>query len=151
MNSSIPMNGCVTTDAHFHMSYADAAFFHYFGDDVIYSILRTVHDADTERLLQLAHSLRDGQTEQLALRMRGIAEDFRWMLVSITAHGEGESRQYQLRITDAYRMQRQLLQTTAENTAYRFYLNLMRDLAFSYSFRTKRIRLMSFDCCREIS
>ncbi|MBR5364495.1 MAG: GGDEF domain-containing protein [Oscillospiraceae bacterium] len=149
MNTTVPMNGCVTTDAHFHMLYADAAFFHYFGDDGIYSILRTVHDADTERLLQLAHGLRDGQTEQLALRMRGIAADYRWMLVSMTAHGESEMRQYQLRITDAYRMQRQLLQTMTENTEYRFYLNLMRDLAFRYSFRTKRIRLMSFDCCRE--
>lgn len=149
MNGTKPMNGCVTTDAHFHMVYADAAFFHYFGDDVIYSILRTVHDADTERLLGLAHGLRDGQTEQIALRMRGIAEDYRWMLVSMTAHGEGEERQYQLRITDAYRMQRELLQSMSENSDYRFYLNLMRDLAFRYSFRTKRIRLMSFDCCRE--
>lgn len=149
MISTKPMNGCVTTDAHFHMLYADAAFFHYFGDDVIYSILRTVHEADTERLLGLAHSLRDGQTEQLAFRMRGIASDYRWMLVSVTARGEGENRQYQLRVTDAYQMQRQLLQTTAENTQYRFFLNLMRDMAFRYSFRTKRIQLMRFDCCRE--
>ena len=149
MDGTVPMNGSVTTDAHFHMVYADAAFFHYFGDDVIYSILRTVHDTDTERMLQLAHSLRDGQTEQLALRMRGTTADYRWMLVSISAHGKGETRQYQLRITDAYRIQRQLLQTMNENSEYRFYLNLMRDMAFRYSFQTKHIRLMSFDCCRE--
>ena len=141
--------GSVTTDAHFHMMYADAAFFHYFGDDVIYSILRTVHDADTERLLELARNMRDGQSEQIALRMRGTGADYRWMLAGITAHGESEQRRYQLRISDAHSVQRSLLQTMTENTEYRFYLNLMRDLAFRYSFRTRRIRLMSFDCCRE--
>lgn len=149
MDEMRAMIGSVTTDAHFHMEYADAAFFHYFGDDVIYSILRTVHEADTERLLNLAQTMRDGQTEQLAMRMRGIAEDYRWMLAGITARGEGEQRQYQIRISDAYRMQMQLLQTMAENTQYRFYLNLMRDMAFRYSFRTRRIKLLSFDCCRE--
>ncbi len=142
--------GNVTTDAHFHMQYADAAYFHYFGDDVIYSILRTVHEADTERLLQLSARMRDGQTDQIALRMRGCTTDWRWMLVSLTAHGDGEQRQYQLCISDAFQMQRTLLRTVTENTEYRFYLNLMRDLAFRYSFRTKRIQLMTFDCCREV-
>ncbi|MBR6418853.1 MAG: GGDEF domain-containing protein [Oscillospiraceae bacterium] len=142
--------GNVTTDAHFHMEYADAAYFHYFGDDVVYSILRTVHEADTERLLSAAASLRDGQTEQIALRMRGCSTDWRWMLVSLTAHGDDESRQYHFCISDARGIQRALLRTMQENTEYRFYLNLMRDLAFHYSFRTKRIRLMAFDCCREI-
>lgn len=149
MHEPAAVIGNVTTDAHFHMQYADAAYFHYFGDDVIYSILRTVHDADTERLLQTAQALRDGQTEQLALRMRGTAADWRWMLIGLTAHGDGEQRQYQLRISDADRMQRLLMRTMTENTEYRFYLNLMRDLAFRYSFRTQRIRLMAFDCCRE--
>lgn len=149
MLEPIAMLDGVTTDAHFHMLYADAAFFHYFGDDVIYSILRTVHEADTERLLQLAESLRDGQFEQIALRMRGISAEWRWMLIGITAHGEGEARQYQLRISDACRMQRQLLRLARENTEYRFYLNLIRDLAFRYSFLTQRIQLLNFDCCRE--
>ncbi|HAG12993.1 MAG TPA: hypothetical protein DCG49_03930 [Ruminococcus sp.] len=150
MKESGGLIGSVTTDAHFHMQYADADFFHYFGDDVIYSILRTVHEADTERLLQTAHALRDGQTEQIALRMRGTAADWRWMLASLSAHGSGEQRRYQMRIADADRMQRQLMLLTAENTAYRFYLNLMRELAFRYSFRTQRIQLLSFDVCREV-
>lgn len=142
--------GSVTTDAHFHMEYADAAYFHYFGDDVVYSILRTVHETDTERLLSAAAALHDGQTEQIALRMRGCAFDWRWMLVSLTAHGDGDQRQYRFCISDARSMQRALLRTMQENTEYRFYLNLMRDLAFHYSFRTKHIRLLAFDCCREV-
>lgn len=141
--------GSVTTDAHFHMQYADAAYFHYFGDDVVYSILRTVHEGDTERLLSAAASLRDGQTEQIALRMRGCSAEWRWMLVSLTAHGDGENRQFRFCISDARGMQSALLHTLDENTEYRFYLNLMRDLAFRYSFRTKHIQLLSFDCCRE--
>ena len=144
------MLGKVTTDAHFHMLYADAAFFHYFGDDVIYSILRTVHDADTERLLQTASAMRDGQTEQLALRMRGCTAQWRWMLVGLTVRGEGEQRQFQLQISDAFRTQRMLMQTAAERTDYLFYLNLMRDMAFRYSFRTQRIQLLTFDCCRAV-
>ncbi len=153
MDSAAPasfMIGTVTTDAHFHMLYADAAYFHYFGDDVIYSILRTVHEADTERLLQTASALRDGQTEQLTLRMRGCTAQWRWMLAGLTARGEGEQRQFQLQITDAFRTQRMLMQTAAERTDYLFYLNLMRDMAFRYSFRTQRIQLLVFDCCREV-
>jgi len=141
--------GCVTTDAHFHMQYADADYFRYFGDDVIYSILRTVHEADSERLVQVAHCLRDGQLEQLVLRMRGRSADWRWMLVWLTAHGEGEQRRYQLRITDVFRLQRLLMDTARENTEYRYYLNLMRDLTFRYSFRTRRISIAVYDCCRE--
>ena len=144
-----PLLGSVTTDAHFHMQYADASFFHYFGDDVIYSILRTVHEADTERLLRAAERLRDGQMEQQVIRMRGCMTDWRWMLVCLTAHGEGEQRQYRLRISDAMVMQRQMMDLLKENSNYRFYLNLMRELAFEYSFRTKHIRILAFDCCRE--
>ena len=92
--------GNVTTDAHFHMLYADADYFHFFGDDVIYSILRTVHDADTERLLETAAALRDGQTEQIALRMRGASGSWRWMLAGITARGSGEQRRFQLNLSD---------------------------------------------------
>lgn len=141
--------GSVTTDAHFHMQYADAAFFHYFGDDVIYSILRTVHEADSERLLQTAGSLRDGQSEQLALRMRGCSTPWRWMLVRLSARGEGELRRYQLSITDAFETERALMRTATDNTRYRFFLSLMRELAFRYSFRTNRITILSFDCCRD--
>jgi len=142
--------GNVTTDAHFHMLYADAAFFHYFGDDVIYSILRTVHEDDTDRLAAAASAMQDGSCEQHALRMRGCSGEWRWMLVQLTAHGEGAQRQFQFRITDAFRMQRLLMQTVSEKTDYLFYLNLMRDMAFRYSFRTQHIELLSFDCCREV-
>lgn len=149
MNEAAGIIGTVTTDANFHMLYADAGFFHYFGDDVIYSILRTVHEADTERLLSLAESLRDGQTEHAALRMRGNTESWRWMLASVTAKSDGEQRQYRLRIADAGSTERALAELSAKNTEYRFYLNLMRDLSFCYSFRTQHIRLMAFDVCRE--
>ena len=149
MNEAAAIIGHVTTDANFHMLYADAGFFHYFGDDVLYSILRTVHEADTERLLQLAESLHDGQTESAALRMRGVSSVWRWMLASVTAKGEGEQRQYRLRIADAGAAERTLAALSTKNTEYRFYLNLMRDLSFCYSFRTQHIRLMSFDVCRE--
>lgn len=141
--------GCVTTDAHFHMQYADADYFRYFGDDVIYSILRTIHETDSERLVQVAHQLRDGQLEQLVLRMRGRSTDWCWMLVWLTAHGEGAQRQYQLRITDVFRLQQMLMDTARENTTYRFYLSLMRDLTFRYSFRTRHICIVVYDCCRE--
>ena len=149
MSETAVIIGNVTTDAHFHMLYADADYFHYFGDDVLYSILRTVHDADTERLLETAAALRDGQTEQIALRMRGASGSWRWMLAGITARSSGEHRRFQLNLSDAALIRRQLTERTAENTEYRFYLNLMRDLAFRYSFRTGRIRLMTFDVCRE--
>ena len=149
MNEAAGIIGTVTTDANFHMLYADAGFFHYFGDDVIYSILRTVHEADTERLLALASSLRVGQTEQTALRMRGSSADWCWMLAAVTAKGEGEQRQYRLRIADAGSTARALAELSEKNSEYRFYLNLMRDLSFCYSFRTQHIRLMSFDVCRE--
>ena len=149
MNEAAAIIGNVTTDAHFHMLYADADYFHYFGDDVIYSILRTVHEADTERLLALSAGLRDGQTEHTALRMRGNTAGWRWMLAAVTAHGDGEQRQFRLRITDAGGMQQALLELAAKNTEYRFYLNLMRGLSFSYSFQTQHIRLAAFDVCRE--
>ena len=149
MVNSRPSVGRVTTDAHFHMQYADAAFFHYFGDDVIYSILRTVHEADAERLLAAAGSLRDGQSEQLCLRMRGISSQWRWMLVDLRVRGEGDAKQFQLRITDAFSIQRSYMQTISELADARFFLGLMRDLAFRDSYRTQHIQLLSFDCCRE--
>ena len=49
--------GTVTADAHFHMQFADAAYFHYFGDDAVYSILRSVHSEDEARLVAEAEAL----------------------------------------------------------------------------------------------
>ncbi len=139
-----------TTDAHFHMLYADAAYFQWFGNDAVYSIIRTIHDADTERLLNAAASLPDGQTVPLVLRMRGCTGEWRWMLVRLRALREGDERQYQLSVSDVFAMQTLLMQTTQENTDFRFLLNLMHELTFHYSFTTKHICLFTFDCGRKM-
>ena len=42
--------GRVTVDSSFHTQSADEAFFSYFGNDVTYSIKRTIYPDDAEKI-----------------------------------------------------------------------------------------------------
>ncbi len=144
--------GRVIVDASFHTQSADEAFFTYFGNDVIYSIRRTIDDEDLPRIQGCVESVQPGQTLRTVIRMRGRSSELRWILAGVRMlSAEGAEPLYSITFSDIFSLEPLAYAREKRLSEYRSVLGLMSDLAFEYSFETRRIRIYMFDFFREIS
>ncbi|MBQ8960738.1 MAG: GGDEF domain-containing protein [Ruminococcus sp.] len=142
--------GRVVVDKSLHTQSADEAFFSFFGNDVIYSIRRTIDENDYERITECVESVREGEIRRTVVRMKGISGEYRWILASVRLlPGEGEAM-YSIAFSDILSLEGQAYSREKQLSEYRHILSLNSDLAFEYSFETRRIRIYMFDCWREI-
>ena len=143
--------GRVVVDASLHTQRADEAFFTYFGNDVIYSIRRTISDEDYPRLIECLEAADDGSCQQTVLRMRGINGLLRWVLADIRRTGDADGEKlYSISFSDVFSLEKLVYTREKSLSDYRTFLSLTSDLAFDYSFETKHIRIFMFDTCREL-
>lgn len=142
--------GRVIVDKSFHTQSGDERFFSYFGNDVIYSIRRTVDDEDFCRLEDCVKNAAPGVTLQTVVRMRGVNGLLRWILASVRQiDDEKEDSLYIIDFSDIMSLEKLSVMKERMISEYRYVLSLSSDLAFEYSFETRRIRIYMFDCCRE--
>lgn len=151
LNERLYLVGKVTVDKSFHTQSADEAFFSYFGNDVIYSIKRTIDENDFQRINDCIESVSLGGSTSTAVRMKGLNNQFRWMLASVSAvpHDDGEPL-YCISFSDILSLEGLAYSREKKISEYRHVLSLISDLAFEYSFETGVIRIYMFDCFREI-
>ena len=83
--------GRVVVDKSLHTQSADERFFSYFGNDVIYSIRRTIDDEDYERLIGCIDSADDGDLHKTVIRMKGINGYLRWISASVRRIGKDDA------------------------------------------------------------
>lgn len=142
--------GRVIVDKSFHTQSGNERFFSYFGNDVIYSIRRTVDDEDFCRLEDCVKNAAPGVTLQTVIRMKGVNGLLRWILASVRQlDREKEDSLYIIDFSDVMSLERLAVIRERMISEYRYILSLSSDLAFEYSFETRRIRIYMFDCCRE--
>lgn len=142
--------GRVIVDASFHTQSADEAFFSYFGNDVIYSIRRTIADEDFPRIQECIESDLSAGTRQTVIRLRGINGELRWVLAEIRMAGKADEPLYEIAFSDIFTLRSLAYGKERQVSEYRSILSLISDLAFEYSFETKRIRIYMQDTCRDI-
>ena len=65
LNEEMYSVGKVIIDSSFHMQRADESFFRYFGNDVIYSIKRTIDENDFERISECLKIAENGVQKRL--------------------------------------------------------------------------------------
>ncbi|MBQ9078354.1 MAG: hypothetical protein IJY29_02120 [Ruminococcus sp.] len=75
--------GRVVVDKSFHTQSADEVFFRYFGNDVIYSIRRTIDDEDFPRILECIEEVSEGEIRRTVIRMKGINGIPRYILAAV--------------------------------------------------------------------
>lgn len=151
LNEQLYTVGRVTVDKSFHTQNADEAFFRFFGNDVIYSIRRTVEENDFERLQKCVADVQYGETVKTVIRIKGVSSELRWMLASIRMVARSESEPlYSIALSDIFSLELLAYSREYRMSEYRHILSLSNDLAFEYSFETKRIRIYMFDRYREI-
>ncbi len=143
--------GRVVVDKSFHTQSGDEAFFTFFGNDVTYSIRRTIDDEDFPRLLECIENAAAGEVRRTVIRMKGLSGEFRWILASVRFFGTGEAEPlYSITFSDVFSLESLAYSRESKVSEYRSVLSLVSDLAFEYSFETKRIRIYMFECYREI-
>ena len=143
--------GSVIVDRSLHTQTGNEAFFSYFGNDVTYSIRRTIDEQDFPRLEECINKVTAGVTLRTVIRMKGVNGELRWILASVRLiSGRGESELYSIELSDVFSLEGMSQSSTSRLSEYRYILSLMSDLAFEYSFQTRHIRIYMFDCCREI-
>lgn len=141
--------GRVTVDKSLHTQRADENFFSYFGNAVIYSIRSTIDDADADRLIDCINSTGVGEVRKTVIRMKGVNGELRWILASVRTVGDGKDELFSITFSDVLSLESLAYKREHRLSEYRHVLSLSSDLAFEYSFETKRIRIYIFDSCRE--
>lgn len=142
--------GRVTVDRNFHTQSADEQFFSYFGNDVTYSIRRTIDDNDFQRLDECLENVQSGVTLRTVIRMKGINGLLRWVMAAVKRHEKSEEPMYIIEFSDIFSLESISAEGERRISEYRYILSLSSDIAFQYSFETRHIKIYIFDCCREI-
>lgn len=151
LNEKMYSVGRVVVDKSLHTQSADEKFFTYFGNDVIYSIRRTIDDEDYPRLADCLESAEDGGVFRTVIRMKGINGQLRWTAATVKkAPPDGKETLFSITFSDVFSLESLSYSRERTLSDYRFTLSLLSDLAFTYSFETQRLRIYMFDCCREI-
>ena len=151
LSSDVHRLGRVVIDSSFHTQSADETFFRYFGNDVIYSIRRTIDDSDYERIEEAVNSAAPGEVRRTVIRMKGLSGELRWVLAAVRTAGErnGE-RLYSIVFSDIISLAGLSAASERKLSDLSCFLSLTSDLAFDYRFDTKHIRIFMFDGCREV-
>ena len=142
--------GRAVVDRSFHTQSADETFYSYFGNDVTYSIKRTITPDDLSRMEEcLGEAERSGDSSTV-IRMRGLNGLLRWVLASVRRTGSDEPF-FSITFSDVFSLESQGFLRQRRLSDYRCFLGLSGDLAFEYSFGTKHIKIFMFDFCREVT
>ncbi len=151
MSSSLYVIGRAVVDRSLHTQSGDEAFFTFFGNDVTYSIRRTILDEDYPRILECVENAAVGEIKSTVIRMKGVSGEYRWILASVKLRmAEGTEPLYSITFSDVMSLEGLAFGRERRLSEYRHVLSLISDLAFEYSFETKHIRIYMFDCFREI-
>ncbi len=151
LNEQLYIVGKVIVDKSFHTQSADEEFFRFFGNDVLYSIKRTVDERDLERLEHAVENVRQGETVKTAVRMKGVNCELRWLLATIRMSTQTDDKSlYTITLSDIFSLEALAYSRDYRISEYRHILSMINDLAFEYSFETKFIRIYMFDSYREI-
>lgn len=143
--------GRAVVDESFHTQRADEAFFRYFGNDVTYSIRRTIDDTDFPRIEKCLREAANDGSACTVIRMKGVSGMLRWVLASVSLlESGGDTPLFSIRFSDIMSLEGQGYLRQRRIADYRSFLALGGDLAFDYSFGTKHIRIYMFDLCREV-
>lgn len=143
--------GRAVVDRSFHTQSGSEAFFSYFGNDVIYSIRRTIDEEDFPRLEECVENVTEGVTLRTVIRMKGVNGLLRWILASVRlVEGSGDNALYSIDFSDIFSLEGITRSRDRSLSDYRYVLSLVSDLAFEYSFETRHIRIYMYDCCREL-
>lgn len=144
--------GHVVVDKSLHTQSADEVFFRYFGNDVIYSIRRTISDKDYPHIIKCLESASVGEIHRTVIRMKGVNGLERYILTAIKKLPSHNSEEplFSISLSDVLSLENLAYLRQRKISEYRYILSLISDLAFEYSFETGEIQIYMFDCCREI-
>lgn len=149
METEIYRIGRVIVDKSLHTQSGNERFFSYFGNDVIYSIRRTIDDEDFPRLAECMEKAEIGCSESTVIRMKGINGQLRWILASVRIMENSNEPMYIIDFSDVFSLNRISAEKEQKISEYRYIMSLSSDIAFEYSFETRHIRIYMQDCCRE--
>lgn len=142
--------GRVIVDRSFHTQSADEKFFSCFGNDVIYSIRRTIDDDDFKILENCLNDVNSGITLRTVIRMTGRDGQLRWILAAVSIYSENNGEPlYMIDFNDVFSLESLNMSNERKLSEYRYILSLSTDFAFEYSFETRKFRIYICDCCRE--
>lgn len=142
--------GNVIIDGSFHTQRADETFFRYFGNDVVYSIKRTIDENDFSRIEECLETAGNGTPAKTVIRMKGVNNSLRWILASVRMTDNSPEKLFSISFSDIFSLEMLAYSRERIISEYRHILSLTSDLAFEYSFQTGKIKIYMFDCYREI-
>ena len=149
MGTEVYSIGRVIVDKSLHTQSGNERCFSYFGNDVTYSIRRTIDNEDYDRFVECMEQAQAGTSQSTVIRMRGLNGHLRWILAAVRMLDDSAEPLYIVDFSDILSLNRISAEKDRLISEYRYIMSLSSDIAFEYSFETRHIRIYIQDCCRE--
>ena len=131
LNERLYSVGRAVVDRSFHTQSGNEAFFAFFGNDVTYSIRRTICDEDYPRILECMENASVGNLRRTVIRMKSVSGELRWILVTVRlVLSEGREPMYSMNFSDVFSLESLAYSRQRRLSEYRHVLSLISDLAF---------------------
>ena len=77
------VNGYAVIDSDFSIITANERMYKFVGTSTKFTIAEIIHQVDIEDFINVANSLRAGQSKSMVLRMKRIDNSYRWVLAAL--------------------------------------------------------------------
>ena len=120
MENGVYRIGRVIVDKSLHTQSGNEPFFRYFGNDVTYSIRRTICDEDYPRFAECLENVEFGTESSTVIRMRGVNGQLRWILATVRIKDETAEPLYIVDFSDILSLNRSSTEKERIVSEYRY-------------------------------
>ena len=134
------VNGYAVIDSDFSIITANERMYKFVGTSTKFTIAEIIHQVDIEDFINVANSLRAGQSKSMVLRMKRIDNSYRWVLVDIkkcvlsTQYDEQSMEYLELRVSDVIALRNQCNILNDNLSAYRTVISMDDELFYVYEY-----------------
>ena len=134
------VNGYAVIDSDFSIITANERMYKFVGTSTKFTIAEIIHQVDIEDFINVANSLRAGQSKSMVLRMKRIDNSYRWVLADIkkcvlsTQYDEQSMEYLELCVSDVIALRNQCNILNDNLSAYRTVISMDDELFYVYEY-----------------
>lgn len=134
------VNGYAVIDNEFSIITANERMYKFVGISTKFTIAEIIHQVDIEDFINVANSLRLGQSKSMVLRMKRIDNSYRWVLADIkrcilnTQYDEQAIEYLELHVSDVIALKNRCNTLNNDLMAYRTVISMDDELFYIYEY-----------------
>ncbi len=144
------VNGYAVIDSDFSIITANERMYKFVGISTKFTIAEIIHQVDIEDFINVANSLRLGQSKSMVLRMKRIDNSYRWVLADIkrcllnTQYDEHTAEYLELCVSDVIALRNRCNTLNDDLSSYRRVISMDDELFYIYEYEKDLLTVYNY-------